>query len=108
MTVSDQPAFGALMPGYTAGQYLDTPPSFAVYSDKSHLDKGWQAADIYDHFNGDTSKMERDIPRATLGTLSGSLNSWAAGNDIHSALLGSSFVAIVSPHFWVRLLGRTT
>jgi hypothetical protein len=78
MTVSDQPAFGALMPGYTAGQYLDTSPSFAVYSDKSHLDNGWQVADIYDHFNRDTSKMERDIPRATPGTLSGSLNSYAA------------------------------
>jgi len=59
--------------GYPAGQYLDTPPGFAVYSDKSHLDKGWQAADIFGYFNRDASQMERDIPQATRGTLSGSL-----------------------------------
>jgi len=48
VTVSDQPAFWALMPGYTAGQYLDTPPSFAVYPDSWHLDKGAQDTDIAD------------------------------------------------------------
>lgn len=35
----------------------------------------WQIC--FEQFNRDPSKMERDISQATLGTLSGSLNSWA-------------------------------
>jgi hypothetical protein len=31
MTAFEQPASGKSMAGYTAGQYLDTPPGVAVY-----------------------------------------------------------------------------
>lgn len=36
----------ALMVGYTAGQYLDTPLGFAVYPGRWHFDKGTQGADL--------------------------------------------------------------
>jgi hypothetical protein len=46
MTASTSLVRGELVVGYPAGQYLDTPPGFAVYPDKWHLDKRAQGTDI--------------------------------------------------------------
>lgn len=43
---------------------MDTPPGFAVYPNKRHLDKGIQETDIADISSREAAKAERDIPRA--------------------------------------------
>lgn len=61
------------MVGYTAGQYLDTPPGFAVYPGPRHLDKVTQEPDIAGHFQqgsvrdgtGYTASYLRDPQRFT-------------------------------------------
>ena len=48
MTASEQPRPCGVDAGYTAGQYLDTPPGFAVYLSPRYLDKVTEEKDIAD------------------------------------------------------------
>ncbi len=53
-----------LLPGYTAGRYLDRPLGFAVYSGRWRLDKGTQVTDIADVFSRGAGDLEPDRPRS--------------------------------------------
>ncbi len=53
-----------MLPGYTAGRYLDRLLGFAVYSGRWRLDKGTHVTDVADVFSRDAGDLEPDRPRS--------------------------------------------